>query len=430
MNQKLANFVARTGERKLLWIIAAATFALQLIFMRGPEIYGEPYLVAKNIIAGKGFVFAYPLCKEAVTAYVTPLYVFLEVPILWLGLGERGVQIFNLLTLLAANLVLYRFWSKFTPSWLALVLFAALSLYVPFWILADSLDPNALNILLIALTIDRLYELDRSPTNRKRVQLGLLIGIQLLVRPDILLGAAVFGLWLLMRRWNVSTVKGIAYAAVIALLVVSPWTVRNYLTFHRFILVSANSGYNLYMGNNDVATGDFGMLAPTPESDHMEASIANFALTHDAVDVDRLRQHLAEKWMLTNPGHVVNLDIKKFYYHWFGRSLIGNLYHFGAGTYWTIYFVLSVFLIGFAGWGMYRLHDKRLRSLLIALFVYSTAVSVIFFVQSRHRSLKVDPFMVPLAVIGLFSIAGERIRSERSAEVASVTYAPKELTLT
>ena len=35
------------------------------------------------------------------------------------------------------------------------------------------------------------------------------------------------------------------------------------------------------------------------------------------------------------------------------------------------------------------------------VFLYSTAISAIFFVQSRHRTLKVDPFLVPLAVIGV-----------------------------
>jgi len=87
MTHRFALWMDRFGERSVVVAIAILAFALQLVTMRAPEIYGEPYLVAKNILAGKGFVFAYPLCKEAVTCYVTPLYVFVQVPILWLGLG-------------------------------------------------------------------------------------------------------------------------------------------------------------------------------------------------------------------------------------------------------------------------------------------------------------------------------------------------------
>ena len=104
---------------------------------------------------------------------------------------------------------------------------------------------------------------------------------------------------------------------------------------------------------------------------------------------------------------LIILDLKKIYFHWFGRSLIGNLYHFGDGTFWTAYFIVSVVLIALSGVALYQLHDRRLRSLLIVVFLYSTAVSALFFVQSRHRALKVDPFMVPLAVIALAGFVRE-----------------------
>jgi hypothetical protein len=61
----------------------------------------------------------------------------------------------------------------------------------------------------------------------------------------------------------------------------------------------------------------------------------------------------------------------------------------------------SVFLLIFGFVGLFSLQDKRVRALLLTLFLYSSAVSVIFFVQSRHRALKVDPYLIPLSVIGI-----------------------------
>src|SRR5439155_7420108 len=98
--RSLTAFIARVGERRIVLSIAVAALGLQLIGLPEPNVYGEPYLVAKNIVAGKGFVFTYPLTtQEGPTAYITPLYVLIAVPALLSGLGERGLQVLNILLL-------------------------------------------------------------------------------------------------------------------------------------------------------------------------------------------------------------------------------------------------------------------------------------------------------------------------------------------
>lgn len=392
-------------------MIALIALLFQLLNLRAPSFYGEPYLVAKNIVAGKGYVFAYPITTAVgSTCYVTPLYTYLQVPFLYFGLGERGIQIMNLLFLQAACFVLYRFFRKFTTPGVALLTFATLSFYIPFWILSYTLEPDSLNLLLLVLTVECAYSLSKNPSRRVWIWFGVLIGIQLLLRPDIMLGAVLLSVWLLAWSWSKETVIGVAIAALVSLAVVSPWTLRNYLAFHKFVPVSANAGMNLYEGNNPVATGEFSELPATPESRKDFQDVQEYSKTHDQIEIDHYRLTLAEAWMAAHPSEVLKLDVKKIWYHWFGRPIMGEQYHYTFQRMEVPYKIFGVAMLAFGLFGLFSIHNKKLQSLILVIFVYSTLVSAIFFVQTRHRILKVDPFLLPLAVMGVAMLV-EKIRA-------------------
>lgn len=393
--------------------------------MHGPDVYGEPYLIARNIASGKGFVFIYPYTfHESVTAYTPPLYVWLQVPFLASGIGETGIQIFNLLCLQAACFIAYRFFRPYVRPLTGLLIFAGLSFYIPFWALAYALEPNALNILLLVSTVYVLRTLWTEQSTGRWLLLGVLIGLQLLVRPDMMMGSVLFALWLLIARRTVwrKIASGITLAAAVALLIVAPWTIRNYVVFHKFVLVSANAGMNLFTGNNPVATGEFSETGITPESERIFREVLEYSKTHDQIDVDRLRYKLAMDWIAEHPAQVAALDTKKILFHWIGRSSTGREYRLESNVVRDAFRIVSMLLIGFGIVGLLQM-PKHVRSLLLTLFLYSTAVSAIFFVQSRHRTLKVDPFLVPLAVIGVIRVA--ELATHREIKATSELLAAK-----
>ena len=207
-----------------------------------------------------------------------------------------------------------------------------------------------------------------------------------------------------------NTAKGLCISILIALAIISPWTIRNYLTFHRFVLVSANSGMNLFEGNNPVATGEFSETPPTDESRRDFAAILDYSKSHDQIEVDQYRLQLSEEWILAHPSEVFSLDLKKIWWHWYGRSIIGEQFHYKYQAFATPYRIATVLMLLLAFYGLFTLRDKKLRSLLITVFIYSTLVSAIFFVQTRHRILKCDPFLLPLAVIGVCVVVTSRSR--------------------
>ena len=431
MKNSASHLVDRFGERKLLLIIAMVSFVGELIGLRAPNVYGEPYLVAKNIVAGKGFVFAYPFTvPEVLTCYITPLYTYLQVPFLWSGLGERGIQAMNLLFLQVGCYVTYRFFRQFTMAGVAVCIFVALSFYLPFWALSYTLEPNSLNLLLLVLTAQVLYSLAKSPSRRGWITFGILVGIQLWVRPDILIGLALFGVWLLIyatTRWK-ETLSGLILATAIGLIMISPWTIRNYSIFHKFILVSANSGMNLYVGNSSASTGEISDQPPTPEAIRLNTLISEYAQTHDQVEVDDYCKQIAEEWIVSHPVDALALAMKKLQYHWFGRAELGTQYHYAYGALTGIYRAITFVLIAFGLYGLITLKDRFAKSLIVTIFIYSSAISTIFFVQSRHRTLKVDPFLVPLAVIGVARVAA-KLNRNTTVKSSSAVFIPRSSSL-
>jgi 4-amino-4-deoxy-L-arabinose transferase-like glycosyltransferase len=93
--------------------------------------------------------------------------------------------------------------------------------------------------------------------------LGVLMGVTALVRPESLLLAPVFGALAASGsepgtgeprpRW--CRLRASAWVFGIALGTCSPWTVRNCLRMDRCVLLSANGGWNLYIGSMPEGNG-------------------------------------------------------------------------------------------------------------------------------------------------------------------------------
>lgn len=96
---------------------------------------------------------------------------------------------------------------------------------------------------------------------RRAVVVGIAFGLLVLSRPTFWPIAALCGLtWLMSRRPN-STSTGIVdksrlgdllATSIGALLVVSPWVIRNLIVFGAPILMTTHGGYTLILGNNPV----------------------------------------------------------------------------------------------------------------------------------------------------------------------------------
>ena len=115
---------------------------------------------------------------------------------------------------------------------------------------------TALSALLAATILWATLAIASSRRTRGWYAYGFLWGFSLLTNPS--LGAVLpflFG-WLAWRRWREDRARGSfvnpALALGVAFLCCVPWTVRNYVQFHRLIPLRSNFAFELWLGNNRV----------------------------------------------------------------------------------------------------------------------------------------------------------------------------------
>lgn len=112
----------------------------------------------------------------------------------------------------------------------------------------------SLSVLLAACLLWATLELEKSSNRRDFLLYGFLWAASLLTNPA--LGALLPFLigWLIYRqRASLQRIVGCcALALAVAILCCLPWTVRNYVHFHRFIPLRSNFPYEFWSGNNEI----------------------------------------------------------------------------------------------------------------------------------------------------------------------------------
>jgi len=106
-------------------------------------------------------------------------------------------------------------------------------------------------IVLVLLILFLSIELKENPTLIRWIGLGFSLGLAALLRQTILLVTPFLLLWLFLelrprgiRWWYFALPIGIMFSLI------SPWTLRNYRVYDRFLLLNSNAGYALYASNN------------------------------------------------------------------------------------------------------------------------------------------------------------------------------------
>src|SRR5208282_6778138 len=100
--------------------------------------------------------------------------------------------------------------------------------------------------------------------NRSWLVLGIYSGLLVLFQPSLLTVVLVYGGWLAVSKGSSPRIW-IALAGL--LLTLAPWTVRNYVTFERFIPLRDNLGLELWLGNRPGMQGTVDFSGDFPDVD-------------------------------------------------------------------------------------------------------------------------------------------------------------------
>jgi hypothetical protein len=238
------------------------------------------------------------------------------------------------------------------------------------------------------------------------------IGLGLLTRLDLMILFGLLGIWLIVERRQVQAiVRPVAVTVIVALLVVSPWIVRNYLLLHEFVFISANSGEVLWYGNNPNSVGTPIALDGRPVFEHAPASLKLAVLgATSELQVNAILREEAMRYIAEDPWRYARAVLAKLWYFWWFTPTYGMNYYEHIGPVWKVAYkflhagilVLAVMGIWSVSHGSRRENRLALLFLLIPCLVLA-AIHGLTYVEGRHRIL-VEPVLLILAAVGAHSL--------------------------
>lgn len=209
---------------------------------------------------GKAGALSYPEDRIGYypSAYEEPVPVFLLGTYFWL-FGDHGrlaMTVTNALCFAATLFVVYRLGRRIQGPWLGFVSAALLAMIptvhslVKVYLGGTVLGGLAVSICALVM----LWFLERVSV-RRGLLLGVTIGVAALTQAATILFAPVGALLSLLSTGRL-TWRGLQSAGVIvgaALLMISPWTLRNYMTFGELVLVRNGAGSITFIANRGLA---------------------------------------------------------------------------------------------------------------------------------------------------------------------------------
>jgi hypothetical protein len=158
------------------------------------------------------------------------------------------------------------------------------------------------------------------------LMIGFLIGFLSLVKPYFAIFPVLYGLfeWWQNRETLAGSpgaqqggrgVKPLLLHLICVVLVmavtIAPWTVRNYLVFHRFVPISTNGDFVLYINNNDRNHGVYMDAMNVPDSIFRTSQILDADGTYNEPDAMRLAKEKALQWIREHPVDFVLLGMDR-----------------------------------------------------------------------------------------------------------------------
>jgi len=361
--------------------------------------------IAKSISEGNGF--SSPLSiPSGPTAWLTPIYPYLLAGIfklfgIYSYLSKLVITLLNDLFSALTCVPIYYIAKRLGGARLAAGAAWVWAMFpnailIPFeWIWDTSLAA-----LMAGLVLWATMAVLESRRARDWVGYGLLWGAALMTNASFASVLPFLFGWLMWRllkshgRW----IQLPAVAALAAALCCAPWTIRNYITFHKFIPLRSNFGLELWLGNNDQVPDTWaGFLHPNDYPPERE----KFAELGEATYMQE-KQHEAVAFMRSHPRDTLRFFWRRFADNWMGTwDPIQDVWHSLAwDSRTTLVSNISFSLLGLVG-ALLLFRQRSAYALPIAIF--PLVYPVVYYIT--HSSLRyrhpIDPVMAVLTAVAL-----------------------------
>jgi len=419
------------GPERSRWILLALVvfgFALRLGLGVALDLNARPEsgsdceeydAYAWNVSQGRGYRGMSPdvTDRDHLTAYRPP-----GPSLVWAGayyvFGHRysAVRVLNCLAGAATIALVYLIGCQTFGRPVGLVAAAAFAVW-PFSVYySTQLLSEPLGTFWLLAYVAAALDFAARPEPARAVVAGLLLGLALLTRGNVVLLLPLTFIWAFVQFWGRPPAMAWALAIpLVALATLVPWTVRNYRVFGAVVPLSTGAGDVLLGSNNRVVATDRAFYGYWVYPDNLPEYREQIEAPNDELVRDRLETKLAMEWLKNNPGRWWYLIHSKFERLWTPvlSERSPRMFRLATLVAWGPVLVLFA-LAFFPTLGLFL--SRREPGWLIHLVIVHVVLNAIVFWGSSRFRYPVEGLCLILAVAGVLGVA-HRVRKERPALV-------------
>ena len=263
---------------------------------------------------------------------------------------------------------------------------------------------TSLSALLLATVFWLALRLEERDGWLPWFEFGLMWGLIALSGTSLLSFLPAAGLWGWYRRAKRGkrSLAGVVLASAIFLACITPWLIRNYRTFGKFIFIRDNFGAELRLGNGNGADGTLMLYLDPP---HDPYAMHQFQ-TMGEVNYIAMRKQQAIAYIKADYGRFAVLCIKRFLCFWAGPPRVTDPAWVGMAKD-SLFLASSVLMF----WGLGRAMRQRRPGTWLMFWLVLFYPSVYYFVYAipRYRHA-IEPEMTILCVF-LLTEAGKKSKA-------------------
>jgi len=411
-----------------LWLCFGFALILRLAYVVGLQtwrdaVYWDFAAIAEALLRHEGYSGRpgyYWFTAVAPTAFQAPLYTFFTALSYGLfGIRTDAAHLFmQIVQSVVSALCVFpvaAIGAHIHSRRSGLIAAAVMAVYPASIFLTSKLCASTPATLLLLWIVLETLRLARRTSLPRSLLLGSLWGGMMMLYPTPTIFGLTSGVWLLLvaqpgeRRRAVACV-GTALAA--AVLISSPWTVRNFLVFHRPVPTVTSFGLNFFIGNNEYAHGsqqglDYRVMGQSPKILATYPWLAPDSCSNDELRMADRMFHSAVGFVRRDPARAYRLFLRKFAVFWWRDS--GHPAHGSKAE--TIYLVSYLTLVALGALGavqralsasMARVDSSDLTLVMLLMLSVSCLHALTAVGQSRYRML-LEPVLIPYAGIAVGS---------------------------
>jgi 4-amino-4-deoxy-L-arabinose transferase-like glycosyltransferase len=337
------------------------------------------------------------------TAFHPPGYPLFLGLIVSLGFGITTARLLNFAAMYISLLCLY-YLLEFRAYKIASLVAVLLAMgYLVLFYTAGTLYPQTFGTLFFMMAI--LFYWQQPFSYRYAILAGISMGIAILTIPTFLFVPFFLILFSILSRKDALTKLGLYLLVVF--LVISTWTVRNYLVFNRFELITSNFGINFLIGNNPATTPNNGPAAYTGITHIIDMADQQGM---EEFQRDQYYTQRALEFIRQDPSHYLGLYLLKSANYFNYRNQLLTASESSLAKDLVMLFTYGVFLLlAILRIIKYRKYPiSRLEVFLILLYICNAFVSALAYTRIRYR-LPFDYLLIAFVAISI-----ERILIEKS----------------